>query len=120
MDATAAVVPAPGKNKTKPRANHHQGLTRQPFRRLVRELLFELRPSATPMAVLSPLTFWVSLPRHAVATVRVKGKTLLALQEATEAHVMRIFEQASKCSVHAKRITVQAGDVALALSILES
>ena len=38
---------------------------------------------------------------------------MLALQDATEAFTMRLLERSGRCALHARRLTVQLGDVAL-------
>lgn len=43
--------------------------------------------------------------------------TLVALQEATEAYLAGLFEDAQLCATHAKRATIMPKDMALALRI---
>jgi histone H3 len=49
--------------------------------------------------------------------LRFQASALLALQEATEAYVIGLFEDTQLCSLHAKRITVMAKDLHLARRI---
>lgn len=50
-------------------------------------------------------------------TLRCSSQGLLALQEATEAYMVGIFEDASLCCVHAKRMTLRKQDLELARRI---
>ncbi|KAL6122733.1 hypothetical protein NUSPORA_00264 [Nucleospora cyclopteri] len=45
--------------------------------------------------------------------IRFQGPALLALQEATEMHIVSMFEDALLCAQHAKRITVFGKDFLL-------
>ena len=49
--------------------------------------------------------------------VRFQAKALLALQEASEAYVIQLFEDTLLCSVHAKRVTIFPKDMQLARRI---
>lgn len=42
---------------------------------------------------------------------------MLALQEAAEAHLVGLFEDANLCAIHAKRVTVMPKDIQLARRI---
>ena len=46
-----------------------------------------------------------------------QGSALLALQEASEAYLMGLFENANLCATHAKRITIMPKDIQLARRI---
>ncbi|KAF0739426.1 hypothetical protein Ae201684P_009935 [Aphanomyces euteiches] len=48
---------------------------------------------------------------------RWQAEALLALQEAAEAHLVRIFEDANLCAIHAKRVTIMVKDIQLARRI---
>jgi len=48
---------------------------------------------------------------------RWQGNALLALQHATEVYLVRVFEDANLCAIHAKRITIQPKDIQLARRI---
>ena len=43
--------------------------------------------------------------------------TVLALQEAAEAYLVRLFEDTNLCAIHAKRVTIMPKDMRLALRI---
>ena len=49
--------------------------------------------------------------------VRFQAKALLALQEASEAFVIQLFEDTLLCAVHAKRVTIFPKDMQLARRI---
>jgi histone H3/H4 len=48
---------------------------------------------------------------------RWQGTALLALQEASEAHLVQLFEDANACAIHGKRITIMPRDLQLARRI---
>ena len=49
--------------------------------------------------------------------LRWQAAGLLALQEAAEAHLVGLFEDANLCAIHGKRVTLQAKDMQLARRI---
>ena len=49
--------------------------------------------------------------------VRFRSSTLMALQEATEAYLVRLFEDTNLCAIHAKRVTIMPKDIQLARRI---
>ena len=65
-----------------------------PFQRLVREIAEELRPG-----------------------LRFQSSALLALQEAVEAYLVKLFEDTNLCAIHAKRVTIMPKDLLLARRI---
>ena len=65
-----------------------------PFLQLVREVLQEIRMDMC----LTPAT-------------------VLALQEAAEAFLIRLFEDTNLCAIHTKRVTIMPRDMKLALRI---
>ena len=62
-----------------------------PFQRLVREIAAE----------------------HS-SDLRFQGSAIAALQEATEAYMVSLFEDTNLAAIHAKRVTIQPKDIALA------
>jgi histone H3 len=48
---------------------------------------------------------------------RWQAEAMLALQEAAEAHLVGLFEDANLCTIHAKRVTVMPRDIQLARRI---
>ena len=72
-------------------------LKRRPFQNLVREITQTLSKNE----------------------YRFQTSALLALQEAAEAYLVGLFEDVNRCAIHAKRVTVLAKDMQLALRIRE-
>lgn len=66
-----------------------------PFQRLVREITQQWHPQ----------------------NLRFRTEAILALQEATEAYLVTMFEDANLCAIHAKRVTVMPKDMQLARRI---
>ena len=50
--------------------------------------------------------------------LRWQSSAILALQEATEAYLVHLFEDANLCAIHAKRVTIMQRDIQLARRIL--
>ena len=48
---------------------------------------------------------------------RFQSTAMLALQEASEAHLTGLFEDANLCAIHAKRVTLMQKDLKLAMRI---
>jgi histone H3 len=71
-------------------------LRKLPFQRCVREIL-------------------QGLPR--CSDFRIQSTAVEAIQEATEAYLVGLFEDTHLCALHAKRVTIMAKDMQLALRI---
>ena len=69
-----------------------------PFQRLVREIAQDFR---------SPTT----------GDFRFQSSAILALQEASEAYLVGLFEDTNLCAIHAKRVTIMPKDIQLARRI---
>ena len=69
-------------------------ISKAPFQRLVRQIATELK-----------------------VDVRFQSIAILALQEAAEAYLVRLFEDSNLCAVHAKRVTIFPRDMQLARRI---
>ncbi|KNC51306.1 histone [Thecamonas trahens ATCC 50062] len=69
-------------------------IRRLPFQRLVRELAQEFK-----------------------ADLRFQSSAIAALQEATEAYLVSIFEDTNLCAIHAKRVTIMVKDLSLSRRI---
>lgn len=65
-----------------------------PFQRLVREIAQDYK-----------------------SDLRFQSNAVLALQEASEAYLVSLFEDTNLCSIHAKRVTIMAKDMQLARRI---
>ncbi|KAF8974471.1 histone H3 [Flammula alnicola] len=77
-------------------------LQKLPFSRIVREITQEMTTDTN---------FRNS------ADLRWQSSALLALQEATEAYLVHLFEDANLCAIHAKRVTIMTRDIQLARRI---
>mmetsp|Transcript_33531 Transcript_33531/g.38185 ORF Transcript_33531/g.38185 Transcript_33531/m.38185 type:complete len:132 (-) Transcript_33531:412-807(-) len=69
-------------------------IRKAPFQRLVREIMQDYR-----------------------SDLRLQSTGILALQEASEAYLIGIFEDAQLCAIHAKRVTILPKDIRLARRI---
>ena len=49
--------------------------------------------------------------------LRFQGTSILALQEASEAYLVSLFEDTNLCAIHAKRVTIMPKDIQLARRI---
>ena len=49
--------------------------------------------------------------------IRFRSSTLMALQEAAEAYLVRLFEDTNLCTIHAKQVTIMPKDIQLARRI---
>jgi histone H3 len=67
---------------------------RLPFQRLVREVAFEFK-----------------------SELRFQSSAILALQEASEAYLVGLFEDTNLIAIHAKRVTIFPKDIDLARRI---
>ncbi|KIX93647.1 histone H3-like centromeric protein cnp1 [Fonsecaea multimorphosa CBS 102226] len=70
-----------------------------PFARLVREIAMSV------------------LPYHAAQDLRWQSQAIQALQEASEAFLVHLFEDTNLCAIHAKRVTIMQKDIQLARRI---
>ncbi|BGO91133.1 hypothetical protein NBRC10512_005774 [Rhodotorula toruloides] len=73
-------------------------LRRLPFARLVREIAME---------------FLADDEEGNAPGLRWQSSALLALQEATEAYLIHLFEDSNLCALHAKRVTIMQRDMQL-------
>ena len=51
------------------------------------------------------------------ADLRFQSQAVLALQEASEAYMVGLFEDTNLCAIHAKRVTIMPKDIQLARRI---
>ncbi len=65
-------------------------IRKAPFQRLVKEIATNLK-----------------------SDLRMQSTALLALQEASEAYLVRLFEDSNDCAIHAKRVTIMPKDIQL-------
>lgn len=52
-----------------------------------------------------------------IDSVRFQASAIMALQEASEAYLVGLFEDVNLCAIHANRVTIQPKDMRLALRI---
>ena len=69
-------------------------IRKRPFQRLIREIVQDLKTD-----------------------LRIQSSAILALQEASEAYLVGIFEDTNLCAIHAKRVTIMPRDIHLARRI---
>ena len=69
-------------------------LRKLPFQRLVREIAQDFKND-----------------------LRFQGSAIIALQEASEAYLVSLFEDTNLCAIHAKRVTIMPKDIQLARRI---
>jgi histone H3 len=69
-------------------------IRKAPFQRLVREIAQDLK-----------------------SDLRFQSTAVLALQEAAEAYLIGLYEDANLCAIHAKRVTIMPKDIQLARRI---
>jgi len=78
-------------------------LRRLPFSRVVREIALDMMTDTNSYSSDTGL--------------RWQSSAILALQEATEAFLVHLFEDANLCAIHAKRVTIMQRDIQLARRI---
>ena len=69
-------------------------LRKQPFQRLVREVAQDFKQE-----------------------LRFQGFAIMALQEASEAYLVGLYEDTNLCAIHSKRVTIMPKDIQLARRI---
>ena len=72
-----------------------------PFQRLVREIASDSEVIRSPLC----------------SKVRFQSAAIMALQEATEAYLVGLFEDSNLCAIHARRVTIMPKDIQLARRI---
>ena len=72
-----------------------------PFQRLVREIAGDTDVIRSPLC----------------GKVRFQSAAIMALQEASEAYLVGLFEDSNLCAIHAKRVTIMPKDIQLARRI---
>ena len=72
-----------------------------PFQRLVREIANDIDVC----------------PAHLHGKIRFQSTAVMALQEASEAYLVGLFEDTNLCAIHAKQVTIMPKDIQLARRI---
>jgi len=78
-------------------------LRKLPFARVVRDIALDMITDAGQ--------------EYGDAGLRWQSSAILALQEASEAFLVHLFEDANLCAIHAKRVTIMTRDIHLARRI---
>jgi histone H3/H4 len=78
-------------------------IQRLPFSRVVREIALDMMTDTNEY--------------DGETGLRWQSSAILALQEATEAYLVHLFEDANLCAIHAKRVTIMQRDIQLARRI---
>nr|ART33458.1 histone H3 variant 2 [Alexandrium pacificum] len=86
------------------------------FQRVVREICLQVCEHRRAQAEKQPALGGAEGVERGTS-VRFESQALLALQEAAEAFLVGLFEDANLCAVHAKRVTVMPKDVQLSRRI---
>ncbi|RXK36830.1 histone [Tremella mesenterica] len=73
-------------------------IAKLPFSRVVREVTLDMGSAAA-------------------GDLRWQSSAIMALQEAAEAYLVHLFEDANLCAIHAKRVTIMQKDIQLARRI---
>ena len=88
-----------------------------PFQRLVREIAQDFKTGALlPMWAAGSLSLSDTSCCHC-ADLRFQSSAVLALQEASEAYLVGLFEDTNLAAIHAKRVTIMPKDIQLARRI---
>lgn len=69
-------------------------IRKMPFQRVIREIASEFK-----------------------GDLRFQSSAILALQEASEAYIVSLFEDSNLCAIHSKRVTIMKKDIDLAMKI---
>lgn len=77
-------------------------IKRAPFQRLVREIVMDIQAFGKLQEGFG---------------LRMQSDALMALQEASEAYLVQLFEDTNMCAIHAKRVTIMPKDMQLTLRI---
>jgi len=82
-----------------------------PFQRLVREIAQDFK------VCINDSIWWLGffeLIWNDQTDLRFQSSAVMALQEAAEAYLVSLFEDTNLAAIHAKRVTIQPKDLALA------
>ena len=60
---------------------------------------------------------WMAHKLDFKTDLRFQGSAVMALQEASEAYLVGLFEDTNLCAIHAKRVTIMPKDIQLARRI---
>jgi histone H3 len=63
------------------------------------------------------VTLFACIAQDCKPDLRFQSTAILALQEASEAYLVGLFEDTNLCAMHAKRVTIMPADIQLARRI---
>ena len=70
-----------------------------------------------PTTQANSTTAFPCLATTSLTDLRFQSTAILALQEASEAYLVGLFEDTNLCAIHAKRVTIMPKDMQLARRI---
>lgn len=76
-----------------------------------------MRPPSLPPVFFSSQRLVREIAQSFKDNLRFQGSAILALQEASEAYLVGLFEDTNLCAIHAKRVTITPKDLQLARRI---
>ena len=89
-------------------------IRKAPFQRLVREMMEDMKKDYRfQSTAVSQCCVGCLLINHALIPPFYMLCQVLALQEAAEAYLIGLYEDANLCAIHAKRVTVMPKDIQL-------
>jgi len=92
-------------------------LRARPGEKVIREIR-RLQNSTRPCLLKLPFQRLVkTIARNFMPHPMFQSSALLALQEASEAYLVGLFEDTNLCAIHAKRVTIMPKDIQLARRI---
>ncbi|CAD6949809.1 unnamed protein product [Tilletia controversa] len=87
-------------------------IRKMPFQRLVREIAQDYAPCCEHSTTILKVSWMMHISN--TPDIRFQTSALGALQEASEAYLVSLFEDTNLAAIHAKRVTVMPKDMALA------
>ncbi|XP_068082978.1 histone H3.3A-like [Anabrus simplex] len=88
-----------------------------PFQRLVREIAQDFKTFFFFARGFTRAPLRARPTRPVKTVLRFQSAAIGALQEATEAYLVGLFEDSNLCAIHAKRVTIMPKDIQLARRI---
>lgn len=110
LAARKSVGPPPDKGVLKPHRYRPGTVALREIRRYQRSAELLIRKASFQRLVREFLQDYI-------VDKRVQASAMLALQEACEAYLVGLFEEANLCAIHAKRVTIMSKDMQLARRI---
>ncbi|KYQ60207.1 Histone H3, partial [Trachymyrmex zeteki] len=103
------------------RRTTHFLIPKQPFARLVREIIIDIFPRQNITSIMyneknyrsKYESRWKILTALLQHSIKIQATALEALQEATEMYIVQFFEDSVLLTLHAKRVTLMRNDMIL-------